>query len=355
MSADYETLAEKQRRLAADIARPTHATRRRLSRHRQAHSLHRVRPAWHGLPALQPVDSHHRPAGLSTTTSLIAIIRNFIPAKYAPKKAKWFSQATREAKRDVEARGQKRHRSSPALGRPRLEGVQNLPPRPQIPPVSTSKVGPVPKRWVIKLGTGILTDSHGHIDFSQIDQLGAQVVELRKRGHEVLIVSSGAVGCGMSLLGLKKRPTEMAELQACAALGQPRLMSIWDAAFNSARTRVAQVLLTYLELDSRALYRNVQRSVEQPALAQERPSPSSTKTTSSPTTNSSALASATTTNSAPTSPSSPAPSASSSSPTSAASPPTPTAPAASSATCAASRRKSKSSPPARKARPPSEA
>ena len=128
--------------------------------------------------------------------------------------------------------------------------------------MSASKTGPVPKRWVIKLGTGILTDSHGHIDFNQIDQLGAQVVELRKRGHEVLIVSSGAVGCGMSLLGLKKRPTEMAELQACAALGQPRLMSIWDAAFNSARTRVAQVLLTYLELDSRALYRNVQRSVE---------------------------------------------------------------------------------------------
>jgi glutamate 5-kinase len=55
--------------------------------------------------------------------------------------------------------------------------------------VSASKTGPVPKRWVIKLGTGILTDSHGHIDFSQIDQLGAQVVELRKRGHEVHIVS----------------------------------------------------------------------------------------------------------------------------------------------------------------------
>jgi glutamate 5-kinase len=128
--------------------------------------------------------------------------------------------------------------------------------------VSSSKPGPVPKRWVIKLGTGILSDPRGHIDFSQIDQLAAQVVELRRRGHEVLIVSSGAVGCGMSLLGLKKRPTEMAELQACAALGQPRLISLWDAAFNSARTRVAQVLLTYLDLDSRSLYKNIQRSVE---------------------------------------------------------------------------------------------
>ena len=120
----------------------------------------------------------------------------------------------------------------------------------------------VPKRWVVKLGTGILTDSHGHIDLAQIEQLAQQVVALRKSGHEMLVVSSGAVGCGMSLLGLKKRPTEMAELQACAALGQPRLMRLWDEAFTRAGLKVAQVLLTYLELDSRSLYGNVQRSVE---------------------------------------------------------------------------------------------
>jgi len=128
--------------------------------------------------------------------------------------------------------------------------------------VSASKLGPVPKRWVVKLGTGILTDSHGQIDIAQIEQLAQQVVELRKRGHEMLVVSSGAVGCGMSLLGLKKRPTEMAEQQACAALGQPRLMRLYDEAFARAGIRVAQVLLTYLELDSRSLYGNVQRSVE---------------------------------------------------------------------------------------------
>ena len=77
--------------------------------------------------------------------------------------------------------------------------------------MSTSKSGLVPKRWVVKLGTGILSDTHGQIDLAQIDRLAAQIVELRKLGHEVLVVSSGAVGCGMSLLGLKKRPTEMAE------------------------------------------------------------------------------------------------------------------------------------------------
>jgi len=128
--------------------------------------------------------------------------------------------------------------------------------------VSKSKLGPVSKRWVIKLGTGILSDSRGQVDLAQIDQLAAQVVELRRRGHQVLIVSSGAVGCGMSLLGLTKRPTVMAQLQACAALGQPRLMRLYDEAFGRSGIRVGQVLVTYLELDSLSLYRNIQRTVE---------------------------------------------------------------------------------------------
>jgi glutamate 5-kinase len=128
--------------------------------------------------------------------------------------------------------------------------------------VSKPDSGPLAQRWVIKLGTGILTDSRGRIDVAQIKQLAAQIVELRKLGRQVLIVSSGAVGCGMSLLGLTRRPTVMAELQACAALGQPRLMRLYDEAFSRYDIRVAQVLLTYLDLDSRVLYRNIQRSVE---------------------------------------------------------------------------------------------
>ncbi|HUB66222.1 MAG TPA: glutamate 5-kinase [Candidatus Methylacidiphilales bacterium] len=128
--------------------------------------------------------------------------------------------------------------------------------------MSKSRLGPVPKRWVVKLGTGILSDPRGRVDLAQIDQLTSQVTELRRLGHQILIVSSGAVGCGMSLLGLGKRPTAMAELQACAALGQPRLMSLYNEAFERSGIRVAQVLLTYLDLDSRSLYRNIQRSVE---------------------------------------------------------------------------------------------
>ena len=128
--------------------------------------------------------------------------------------------------------------------------------------MSKPPAGPVAKRWVIKLGTGILSDKKGRVDISQIGSLAAQVVELRRLGHQVLIVSSGAVGCGMSLLGLSRRPAAMAELQACAALGQPRLMRIYDEAFDRAGVRVAQVLVTYLDLDSRVLYQNIQRSVE---------------------------------------------------------------------------------------------
>ncbi len=119
----------------------------------------------------------------------------------------------------------------------------------------------VAHRWVIKLGTGILTTSSGQIDVPQIEQLAGQLCALRRRKHEVLVVSSGAVGCGMSLLGLKKRPTAMAELQACAALGQPRLMRLYDEAFGRHGVRVAQVLVTYLDMDSRAIRANIQRTV----------------------------------------------------------------------------------------------
>ena len=119
----------------------------------------------------------------------------------------------------------------------------------------------VAHRWVVKLGTGILTNAKGQIDVPQIERLAAQLCELRKRGHQVLVVSSGAVGCGMSLLGLKKRPTAMDELQACAALGQPRLMRLYDEAFGRHGVRVAQVLVTYFDMDSREVRANIQRTV----------------------------------------------------------------------------------------------
>ena len=125
-----------------------------------------------------------------------------------------------------------------------------------------SRARKVAPRWVVKLGTGILTLANGQIDLAQIEQLANQVSALRRRGHEVIVVSSGAVGCGMAILRLKKRPKAMEELQACAALGQPRLMRLYDEAFGRHRMSVAQVLVTYLDIDSRELYANIQRTVE---------------------------------------------------------------------------------------------
>src|ERR1017187_9405778 len=98
-------------------------------------------------------------------------------------------------------------------------------------------------RIVVKLGTGILTDSRKQPDLAQMTQLAGQISSLRAQGKEVVVVSSGAVGAGMGILGYEKRPAETAELQACAAVGQPRLMALYEKLFGEAGHRVAQVLL----------------------------------------------------------------------------------------------------------------
>jgi glutamate 5-kinase len=119
-----------------------------------------------------------------------------------------------------------------------------------------------PKRWVIKLGTGILSDARGRLDLRQIKQLTAQVAWLKKRGYEIILVSSGAIGGGMGLLQLKRRPKNIHELQACASIGQPKLMGIYEDFFKKHRLHTAQLLLTYWDLDSRALYYNVQKTID---------------------------------------------------------------------------------------------
>src|SRR5205807_4937821 len=86
-------------------------------------------------------------------------------------------------------------------------------------------------RIVLKLGTGVLTDSRKHPDLAQMEQLVGQVAEQRKAGKEMVLVSSGAVGAGMGALGHAKRPSDLAELQACAAVGQSRLMAMYEKLF----------------------------------------------------------------------------------------------------------------------------
>ena len=88
-------------------------------------------------------------------------------------------------------------------------------------------------RLVVKVGTGVLTDSKKQPDSAQMQQLVAQFAEQRKAGKEIVLVSSGAVGAGMGALGHEKRPHDLSELQACAAVGQCRLMATYEKLFGA--------------------------------------------------------------------------------------------------------------------------
>jgi glutamate 5-kinase len=116
-------------------------------------------------------------------------------------------------------------------------------------------------RIVVKLGTGVLTDRRKQIDPAQLAQLAAQIAAARKSGKEVVIVTSGAVGAGMGLLGYEKRPPELAELQACAAVGQPRLMAQYTEHFARHDLHVAEVLLTHDDLEHHERHLNARNTL----------------------------------------------------------------------------------------------
>jgi glutamate 5-kinase len=116
-------------------------------------------------------------------------------------------------------------------------------------------------RLVVKLGTGVLTDSRKQIDPAQLEQLVAQIAALRKAGTEVVLVTSGAVGAGMGALGYEARPTGLAEKQACAAVGQSRLMAMYDQLFARHNLVVAQVLLTHEDLEHHERHLNARNTL----------------------------------------------------------------------------------------------
>ena len=117
------------------------------------------------------------------------------------------------------------------------------------------------RRVVIKLGTGVLTDARKRPDPVQFAQLVAQVAALRGAGTEVVMVTSGAVGAGMGVLGFDKRPGTLAELQACAAVGQSRLMALYESLFQPYDLTVAQVLLTHDDLADHTRHLNARNTL----------------------------------------------------------------------------------------------
>src|SRR5512134_3876349 len=116
-------------------------------------------------------------------------------------------------------------------------------------------------RIVVKLGTGVLTDNRKQPDPAQLEQLVAQIAEQRNADREIVLVTSGAVGAGMGVLGYAKRPGELAELQACAAVGQTRLMAVYENLFGSHKLNVAQVLLTHDDLEHHERHLNARNTL----------------------------------------------------------------------------------------------
>lgn len=116
-------------------------------------------------------------------------------------------------------------------------------------------------RIVVKLGTGVLTDSRKQPDPAQLEQLVAQLAEQRNAGREIVLVTSGAVGAGMGVLGYDKRPGELAVLQACAAVGQTRLMAVYEQLFARHDLRVGQVLLTHEDLEHHERHLNARNTL----------------------------------------------------------------------------------------------
>ncbi|KAK3357704.1 Aspartate/glutamate/uridylate kinase [Lasiosphaeria hispida] len=115
---------------------------------------------------------------------------------------------------------------------------------------------------VIKLGTSSIVDEKSHEPLlSILTSIVETAVRLRKDGHRVIIVSSGAIGVGLRRMDVEKRPKHLSKLQALAAIGQCRLMSLWDSLFTHLRQPIAQILLTRSDIADRSRYLNAQNTI----------------------------------------------------------------------------------------------
>ena len=117
------------------------------------------------------------------------------------------------------------------------------------------------KLVVVKVGTSTLTSKSNPMDRRAIRNISKQVCELLDKGIRVVLVSSGAIGAGMHLLGLKSRPRTLEHLQAAAAIGQAQLMKAYDEYFKEHRRKVAQVLLIRDDLEQRQRRSNVKSTL----------------------------------------------------------------------------------------------
>ncbi len=114
---------------------------------------------------------------------------------------------------------------------------------------------------VVKVGTRVLTREDGVLNGERIVELAEEIHQVMETGRKVVLVSSGAVGAGMGRLGLAKRPTDVAHLQAVAAVGQSLLVEAYERSLRAFGRHAAQVLLTADDLDRRTSYLNARNTI----------------------------------------------------------------------------------------------
>ncbi|WP_370979278.1 glutamate 5-kinase [Agaribacterium sp. ZY112] len=117
------------------------------------------------------------------------------------------------------------------------------------------------RRWVVKIGSALLTNDGKGLDVEAITGWVEQVAALAKRGYEVVLVSSGAVAAGMTRLGWSQRPKAIHEQQACAAVGQSLLVQTYEQAFACHNLKIAQILLDHDDLGDRQRYLNARSTI----------------------------------------------------------------------------------------------
>ena len=111
-------------------------------------------------------------------------------------------------------------------------------------------------RIVVKIGTSTLTHSTGHLNIRRVASLCQVISDIKNAGHEVILVSSGAIGMGVGKLGLRQRPKDIPTKQAAAAVGQCELMYIYDKLFGDYHHTVAQLLITGEDVANDTRHRN---------------------------------------------------------------------------------------------------
>jgi len=117
------------------------------------------------------------------------------------------------------------------------------------------------KRLVVKVGSALVTNNGAGLDLAAIEDWARQISVLRQQGKEVVLVSSGAIACGMQRLGWSKRPKSVHELQAAAAVGQMGLVQVYEGAFAKHDLHTAQILLTHDDLADRKRYLNARSTL----------------------------------------------------------------------------------------------